>query len=537
MKREKRDITNDFLRCNRCGACKAVCPVFEVKKEEWASARGKVELAEAFFRGEDVDLGRINEIYDLCLQCRTCEENCPSGMRADDIIMAVRKEMAAAGRIPRVKRAALKLLDGMDNILFRSMRALGLAGRSPLHGVGGKSPLSIFYPLLGWPRQRFVPLPRSKPFIGNNPEFFPASEAQDLPTAGRWDGRQALLDSGMYDGEKVKEFLERFSSAREKNLEAGTRVYLYIGHAINHFFPEEARDMVRVLNLAGVDVLVPADQVCCGAPVYYAGDIEGARKAAAKAIESFSGKEYDWIVTSCASGGLMLREEFPKLFGIHEDAFFDIIWDPVTEVFLRSEGEGLLDEEFIEIPDLYRRNIEGRVKDVNELLAGLLGFEEQPRGLDSLLSGEPVDETHGGSGKTAVDNKEDPRPIVTYHHPCHLNRGQGVSWQPVKLLESLPGYQYVEMDEADRCCGGGGSFTFTNAAVSQEIARKKIDSIEAAGADIVSTSCPVCKIQLIDMLRRRFVLEARKEGRETSKIPVISPVELIAGELERILEE
>ena len=38
----KRNLTDDFLLCNRCGACKAVCPVADVLSEEWASARGKV---------------------------------------------------------------------------------------------------------------------------------------------------------------------------------------------------------------------------------------------------------------------------------------------------------------------------------------------------------------------------------------------------------------------------------------------------------------------------------------------------------------
>lgn len=44
-----RDVTRDFLLCNRCGTCRYVCPLLPVFREEWAGARGKVELAEAFF--------------------------------------------------------------------------------------------------------------------------------------------------------------------------------------------------------------------------------------------------------------------------------------------------------------------------------------------------------------------------------------------------------------------------------------------------------------------------------------------------------
>jgi Fe-S oxidoreductase len=101
-----RDITDDFLLCNRCGTCRAVCPLFTVFREEWASARGKVELAEAYFQGADVPPEKIQEIFDLCLHCMSCEENCPSGMRADEVVMAVRADMARKGMIPRVKRLA-----------------------------------------------------------------------------------------------------------------------------------------------------------------------------------------------------------------------------------------------------------------------------------------------------------------------------------------------------------------------------------------------------------------------------------------------
>ncbi|MCK4235670.1 MAG: hypothetical protein KAX38_01035, partial [Candidatus Krumholzibacteria bacterium] len=57
-----KDITDDLLLCNRCGLCRSVCPLFPVYREEWGAARGKVELAEAFFRGDEVDEKKIGEI-------------------------------------------------------------------------------------------------------------------------------------------------------------------------------------------------------------------------------------------------------------------------------------------------------------------------------------------------------------------------------------------------------------------------------------------------------------------------------------------
>jgi len=171
-----KDVTGDLLLCNRCGSCRSVCPLLSVDREEWAGARGKVEIAEAFFRGENLDSDEVRKVFDYCLHCMTCEENCPSGMRADEIVMAVRAEMARRGKVPRLKRLALWALGGADAALFATMRVLGLARRSPLHGIGGRSPLAALYPLFGWPRERFVPLPARKPFLGSGPEIYKASD-------------------------------------------------------------------------------------------------------------------------------------------------------------------------------------------------------------------------------------------------------------------------------------------------------------------------------------------------------------------------
>ncbi|MBN1164783.1 MAG: (Fe-S)-binding protein [Candidatus Krumholzibacteriota bacterium] len=537
MNREqKRDITVDFLRCNRCGACKAVCPVFEINREEWSSARGKVELAEAFFRGDDIGWKDVRRVYDLCLQCRACQENCPSGMRADDIIMAVRYRLAENGLLPRSKRAALKLLESMDNLLFKFLRFFRLSRRGPLHGAAGRSPLSLFFPLLGWPRQRFFPLPADRPFLGRGREFFPAREVE---SSGLKDESQAqTTGAGKDEGERKKaaDLMEMITRAREHNLREGKSAYFFIGHAVNQFFPEEARALVRVLNILGIDVSVPADQICCGAPFYYAGDVAGARRQAAGSIGRISRHRTDWIVTSCASGGLMLKEEMSRLFNIHGEGFFDFSYDPETEIFEGKPEE--VDEKYRHIPGLYREHIEGKVRDINELLAEVLGLQDErgefedlfqgrgeaPAARESITAERELDQTIG---------RED-LPVVTYHHPCHLNRGQDVNWQAEKILEILPGYRYLRMKDADRCCGGGGAFTFTHADLAQRIAERKVDCIAEINPDMVATSCPVCRIQLVDMLRRRFVLEAKARGEAAREIPVCSPVELLAGEIDRL---
>jgi glycolate oxidase iron-sulfur subunit len=529
----KKNVADDFLLCNRCGACKAVCPVAGAVGEEWASARGKVELAEAFFRGEKLSDEDLQQAFDLCLHCMACEENCPSGMRADEVIHAARSEMARRGKMPRMKRAALRILDRMDSALFGTMRLLGMSRKGPPHGTRGKSPLSIFYPLLGWPRQRFIPLPRNKPFLKKGSEFFPASFFDEIMLDPARFARKSYGEAGL-DQAGATALIEMVLRTRMKNRAERRRAYFFVGHTVNQFFPEEAEAITLVLNILGIDVHAPAGQSCCGAPQFYAGDIEAARKTAAEAVEEISKIEFDWLVTSCSSGGRMLKHEFPRLFDLNEDGFFDIAWDPVTEVFTRKGEGSSAREEYLETGELYRKHIESRVFDINELIADLLGLEKSVRGFDHLVmnmdEGRKEAETQGsGNGPS------DPRPTVTYHHPCHLNRGQKVDWQPEMILERLPGWRYVRMKDADVCCGGGGTFTFTHPEESGKIAQRKIDAIEEAAPGVLATACPLCRIQLMDMMKRRSAGQAKEKGLPAREIPVVSPVELLAGDLLKII--
>jgi glycolate oxidase iron-sulfur subunit len=100
--------------------------------------------------------------------------------------------------------------------------------------------------------------------------------------------------------------------------------------------------------------------------------------------------------------------------------------------------------------------------------------------------------------------------VLTYHDPCHLRKGQGIVLQPRKILKSLFGQRFVEMEEPGRCCGSGGSFGVTHYDLSLKILQHKIDDIARTGAQIVVTECPGCLIQLRDGLYQAGIkVEAR----------------------------
>ncbi|MCK6494114.1 MAG: (Fe-S)-binding protein [Nitrospira sp.] len=75
------------------------------------------------------------------------------------------------------------------------------------------------------------------------------------------------------------------------------------------------------------------------------------------------------------------------------------------------------------------------------------------------------------------------------------------------LLKQVPGTDYVEMTDADRCAGGAGTYIVKDYDTSQKIFERKRRNIEQSGADTVATSCPACMIQLNNGLRGRAAVK------------------------------
>ena len=107
---------------------------------------------------------------------------------------------------------------------------------------------------------------------------------------------------------------------------------------------------------------------------------------------------------------------------------------------------------------------------------------------------------------------------VTYHESCHLKHGQGVSAQPLLLLQSIPGLELVPLAEADWCCGSAGVYNITQPEMSMELLDRKMDHVAATGAQVVVVGNPGCAIQLEHGGRRRGL-----------EIAVHHPVSLLAA--------
>jgi len=108
---------------------------------------------------------------------------------------------------------------------------------------------------------------------------------------------------------------------------------------------------------------------------------------------------------------------------------------------------------------------------------------------------------------------------VTYHDPCDLGRKSDIYDAPRRIIQAIPGLEFVEMDdhrENTLCCGGGGNLETLDAELSSEVAKLRLEQALAAGAEIIVSACQQCE--------RTLTMAAR---REKVRIKVMDVVQLL----------
>jgi L-lactate dehydrogenase complex protein LldE len=213
---------------------------------------------------------------------------------------------------------------------------------------------------------------------------------------------------------------------------------------VNEIDPDVGLAAVRVLERIGCGVDVPSAQTCCGQPAFNAGFHDEARTVARHTIAILDATDGPIVIPSgsCAD---MLIHQYPRLF---ED-------DPA-----------MLER---------AKRVASRCREFSQFVA-----EQAPQGV-------------GGS----LDAK------VAYHPSCHLLRGLGVRDQPTSLIAGVRGATTVALGEPEECCGFGGLFSVKNAEISSAMLARKIDDVEASGADRI-VSCDLgCLLHVGGGLHRR----------------------------------
>ncbi len=94
-----------------------------------------------------------------------------------------------------------------------------------------------------------------------------------------------------------------------------------------------------------------------------------------------------------------------------------------------------------------------------------------------------------------VELPKDVTGTITYHDPCDLGRGSGVYEAPRRVIQSIPGLNFVELPENSRkalCCGGGGDVEMYDDALTAKVAAKRAGQARDAGATLFATACQQC---------------------------------------------
>jgi Fe-S oxidoreductase len=93
---------------------------------------------------------------------------------------------------------------------------------------------------------------------------------------------------------------------------------------------------------------------------------------------------------------------------------------------------------------------------------------------------------------------------VTYQDPCYLGRINNEYEAPRHILESIPGVEMIEMDDAAEdglCCGGGGGRMWLETPQGERFSELRVDQALQTGASVLATACPFCITCLEDSLK------------------------------------
>ncbi|MBM3139009.1 MAG: FAD-binding protein [Chloroflexi bacterium] len=264
-------------QCNGQGACRkddgGMCPSYMVTRDEEHSTRGRANLLRQALNGvlpaRELAGRDIYEALDLCVECKACKSECPSGVDMAKLKYEVLTKYHEAHGTP--PRAWL-----FGHIATWSAAAARLGPLAPLLTAGTRlAPVRrLMQRALGVHAERPLPVPARVPFR----RWFRARRAA-APAAPR--GEAVLFDDTF------------------------TRYY----------HPEVGRAAVAVLEALGYRVTLVERLGCCGRPLISKGQLRTAREWARRNLERLRpyAERGVPIVGTEPSCLLALRDEYPEL--------------------------------------------------------------------------------------------------------------------------------------------------------------------------------------------------------------------------------
>ena len=386
------------LRCVRCGACANVCPPYQIVGGHgfghiYPGAIGLVTTS--FHHGLEAAAGP----QSLCVSCGACATVCPVAIPLPQQILGVRRRVAQERGLPLWQRLTLRAWRSRRAVDL-SFRAIGLLSRPLRRGAVTRVPrLPWLTRWIGW---------RTPPSI----DATPAHARADLRAA-----RPALAATQA----------------------TGRRVLLHLQCLADRVTPQTPVAAAALLRAAGVDVVIPAQQHCCGLPAIDAGDVAAARRMARDTLRAFDG--VDDVVTPAPSCVVAMLHGYQEMFADEPE------WaDRATR-------------------------LTGRVHD---LVSYLSGPARLPAG--ALAQGAAA--------------------AVVVHRFCQSGNFLDAGSQLEDLVAHLCEVEVSPLFEADTCCGFGGMTSLGNPELSAGILERKLSALADTGVRTVLTGNPGCAIHL-----------------------------------------
>ena len=223
------------------------------------------------------------------------------------------------------------------------------------------------------------------------------------------------------------------------------RVSLFITCLVDQLWPTVGMSAVEVLRRAGCEVVFDERQTCCGQPAFNTGYRSEARRLAQRFIEIFEEAKSDAVVSPSGSCTAMVHH-FHELFPDDER------W--------RRRAEAVAD----------------RTHEFSSFLVNTLGVDDVGAGF---------------------------RGRITWHDACHGLRDLNLHSEPRRLIRKVRGAEFVELPNADSCCGFGGTFSVKYPEISVAILDSKIEAIDKAGVRAVISGDASCLMQIGGRLTRK----------------------------------
>ncbi|MEK3887803.1 (Fe-S)-binding protein [Bacillus sp. FSL K6-3431] len=393
---------DELLNCMRCGFCLPACPTYiETNFNEKHSPRGRIALMKAVADGMiDFD-DDVEESLDLCLGCRACEPACPAGVNygmlledARDIISQNKKHSMP---VKTVRNTVFEGLFPHQNRMVNLTGLLGFYQRSGLQKTVRKIGFMKLFPENLAQMERVLPEVPKKKDMKNRPVFL---QAQSTRT---------------------------------------TTVAFFSGCLMDTMFMKTNDATMKLLQMAGCDIVIPKNQGCCGALHGHSGEKAKATELAKNNITAFEETNANYIVTNAGGcGGFLI--------GYDHLLADDPEWSERAKVFT------------------------GKLKDISQILVDLDFHRKHALRL--------------------------PGAIFTYQDSCHLRNVMHTASAPRTLLDAITDARFREMTDAERCCGSAGIYNIVEPEMSMQILDHKMIHVQSVQPGIIVTANPGCLLQM-----------------------------------------